>query len=738
MKGLNRTQLKIIAISAMVCDHIAWGFLDFMTPLAQVLHIIGRLTIPIMCFFIAEGFRKTSNLRAYISRMVCFWLVTIIPFYRFFGDMYEYRQNIIFDLLLGLFTLTVLESKKMKKILKVVLVAVLFLISMTVGGWPILPTFFILVFYYVKDFKKQVIWISGLTVGLVVFLAVAIYLNNIWHFSNYDWIWYEKLYFMGFVLALIPIKFYNHENGKTVIFKHFFYAFYPLHFMLLTFVRDYIVNYSPYEIYTLVQVIALALSIGVVAHVATIRPSKLQIGTLMFSGCSLIYTFGFLVEITSYTVEGVYSAIKMEYFGECLLIICFTMFLRECSHKVIYRWVYLVECLVTVWVTMAVFTVNDNHIFYKSMAIDYSGEFPHIVLEYGIGFYLFISYLFIVCVTGIVFIIIEYRQNDNVGKKRMMCLLIAIVSVWVPYLLKLMGLTGGYEIPSIGIVGAVIAIGTSIIKYNSLDSVTIASENALLHGHEGILVVDNNSRLLFSNKHANALFGTMDHFTNICTHSILRDFMNNNINQFTQDGKTYELRKDPLMEGGCKQGDMIWVLDITNHYNRFMEVNKLAKHDALTGLNNRISFELNVKEYLSKGNTGAMLMLDLDNFKNVNDTYGHQTGDEVLIIFGNAIMNSVEKTDYAARFGGDEFCIFCKEKTDKTELENISQSIIDNLKNELGLAGYGGFTTASIGIAIVRDDEAKAGIDFEQLYTRADKALYLSKNSGKNIYKFFE
>ena len=91
MKELNRTQLKLIAICAMVCDHLAWGFLDFYTPLAQILHIIGRLTIPIMCFFIAEGYRHTSNLRRYIHRMICFWLISILPFYLFFGDMYEYR-----------------------------------------------------------------------------------------------------------------------------------------------------------------------------------------------------------------------------------------------------------------------------------------------------------------------------------------------------------------------------------------------------------------------------------------------------------------------------------------------------------------------------------------------------------------------------------------------------------------------------------------------------------------------
>ncbi len=113
--GLNRTQLKIIAIISMVIDHIAWGFVDFYSPLGQLLHVCGRLTVPIMCFFIAEGFTKTKDLKRYIFRMAAFAAISIIPFYLFFHEEYGYRQNIIFDLLLGLLLLTVLESKKLKK-----------------------------------------------------------------------------------------------------------------------------------------------------------------------------------------------------------------------------------------------------------------------------------------------------------------------------------------------------------------------------------------------------------------------------------------------------------------------------------------------------------------------------------------------------------------------------------------------------------------------------------------------
>lgn len=109
-KGLNATQLKIIAIVAMTIDHIAWGFVDMFSVLGQTMHVIGRLTIPIMCFFIAEGYRKTSNVKSYVYRMATFATIAFIPFYLFFGEEYGKRQNIIFDLMLALIGLVIIDS----------------------------------------------------------------------------------------------------------------------------------------------------------------------------------------------------------------------------------------------------------------------------------------------------------------------------------------------------------------------------------------------------------------------------------------------------------------------------------------------------------------------------------------------------------------------------------------------------------------------------------------------------
>ena len=78
-EGLNRTQLKYIAIIAMVIDHTAWGFVEFMTPLGITMHLIGRLTMPIMCFFIAEGYYHTHSRRKYLERLLLGAVISHVP-----------------------------------------------------------------------------------------------------------------------------------------------------------------------------------------------------------------------------------------------------------------------------------------------------------------------------------------------------------------------------------------------------------------------------------------------------------------------------------------------------------------------------------------------------------------------------------------------------------------------------------------------------------------------------------
>ncbi len=730
MRGLDRTQLKLIAVCAMVCDHVAWGFVEFMSPLGQVMHVIGRLTIPIMCFFVAEGFRHTSSKAGYIKRMALFSVVAMVPFYLFFGELYEYRQNIIFDLLLGLLLLAVLECKRLKIWQKVLLSAGLFGISALIGGWVIMPMLYILVFYYVKTFKKQVIWVCGLTITLEVFLIVAMQLNQIFHFSKYNWPWYDKLYFLGFVLPLFFLKYYNGEKGKTVFGRYFFYLFYPAHFLVLAGIKTIRNGLTSYEIYVAFHVLALLLCLGVLMLVLWAKPSRGQSGTLLLVAAGCIYTFGFLVEITSGNVGGFYAATLIEYFGECLLMIAFTLFVAEMCHREVPAFVYALESVCGIFVMWMLLTTRENKIFYTSIGINEEGPFPRLVLEYGWGFDFFVGYMVVVCAGCIGMCIFNMRKAHSVERKRLICTVTAITCPWIPNAIRATGITGGYEIPCLGIMAAVVVVGLALIRYGYFDSLALAGENALSHGQEGILVVNNHQVITYFNNRIKEVFGDISLKQNAYKNTLLKDILEGTKKTLEQDGKMYEMRVEPLTEGGYVQGYMLWMLDITEHHKLLMQISDLAHKDALTGVFHRNYFITLLDEYLKEGAGGSLFMMDLDHFRQVNDRFGHLVGDDILAKFGEVLLKQGEET-LSCRIGGDEFCLFYKEAIETKELEAMAQKILQDFQVKTAGEKYAGICSVSFGIARIIEASDR---DFERMYSTADKALYVAKNRSQNAW----
>lgn len=730
MKSLNRTQLKFIAICAMVCDHVAWGFVDFYTPLGQVMHIIGRLTVPIMCFFVAEGFRHTSSRKGYVKRMMFFWIVAALPFYLFFHSVYEYRQNIIFDLLLGLLMLCVLENKKFRLWHKILLGFMLFAVSASVGGWVIMPILYILVFYYVRDFKKQAIWVCSLTVALQVFLIVAVSLNKIWHFSRYDWPWYDKLYFLGFMIPLLLLKRYNGEKGKDIIGKYFFYLFYPAHFLVLAGIRALLAGCTAYEIYVSLHIISLLVCLGILLLVVFAKPTRGQNATLLLvlSGC--IYLFGFCVEIISVEAGGFYAATVVQYFGECLLMLSFTYFVGEMCHREVPAFVYALQGLCSIFIMWMLFTTRENHIFYTFIGVDESGPFPRLSLVRGLGFSFFLVYVAMVCVGCIAVCAIGIRHSHGVERKRILCTVWAVVCPWIPNFIRETGITGGYEIPFLGVAGAVVLVSMALIKYGYFDSIALAGENALKHGTEGIMVINNNHTITYFNTRMEEMFGRLALKRDAYANETLADIFEGKIRTLEIKDRMYEMRVEALKESGYVQGYMLWVLDITEHHDMLMQVNTLANKDSLTGIYNRTCFKNLLEEYLSEKGDGAFFMMDLDNFKQINDRFGHQIGDQVLVKFAEVLLGLGEET-IPCRIGGDEFCLFCKNMATTKELEGVARRIAEEFQQKLSGEKYTGITSVSMGIARTLD---AAGRDFEKLYSNADKALYVAKNRSKNTY----
>ena len=155
--------------------------------------------------------------------------------------------------------------------------------------------------------------------------------------------------------------------------------------------------------------------------------------------------------------------------------------------------------------------------------------------------------------------------------------------------------------------------------------------------------------------------------------------------------------------------------------------------DSLTGLYTRNYAEARIGKLFSEAHLGSLMMIDMDNFKHINDTYGHIIGDNTLRMFADTLKANTRPEDVVCRLGGDEFVVFLTDMTDRQEVTKKARDILDMLSDKLKKMDYGNEISASIGIAIFPSD----GKNFEMLYSNADKSLYYVKRNGKNAYAFY-
>lgn len=163
----------------------------------------------------------------------------------------------------------------------------------------------------------------------------------------------------------------------------------------------------------------------------------------------------------------------------------------------------------------------------------------------------------------------------------------------------------------------------------------------------------------------------------------------------------------------------------------------LAAHDGLTGLPNRGSFsellEFSIKSARRNSKKCAVLFVDLDRFKVINDSLGHAIGDRLLIEVSQRLRANVRESDVVARLGGDEFVVILGGIDDREQAAVVARKLLHGVSPVLTLAGHECRTTASIGVAIFPDD----GDDEHTLTKNADMAMYLAKDEGKNDFRFF-
>lgn len=209
----------------------------------------------------------------------------------------------------------------------------------------------------------------------------------------------------------------------------------------------------------------------------------------------------------------------------------------------------------------------------------------------------------------------------------------------------------------------------------------------------------------------------------------------------------------------CKDGSWKWILsrgmivsrnpdgkpvrmigthtDISERKRHEEEIFRIAHYDKVTGLANRVLFQHRLQQDIQitkrSRQSLALMYLDLDRFKEINDTLGHDVGDRLLESVASRLEACVRSSDIVARLGGDEFTIILNHQNRLADVEVVAQAVLDQLSQPFALAGEELYVSASIGITIAPED----GSDAEVLLKNADQAMYAAKSAGGNTFNFF-
>jgi diguanylate cyclase (GGDEF)-like protein len=408
-------------------------------------------------------------------------------------------------------------------------------------------------------------------------------------------------------------------------------------------------------------------------------------------------------------------------------------------------------------ITFFIRLTNPWHrIFYKSWEIKQSFGFNSLYLERGCWYFVHIFFTLLCLILTIIVYYLGYRRKQACySKPQLMIFFFASLFPLIGIILVLFIYDKWIvDFSALIMPIAVFIIGYGILKYDFLEIKTLARETIFENSVDGMMIFESGLRLIDYNKAAEGFFEalhiSLDNYPIelllYCEPELLEIFKSESTKEFSliinNEKRFFEISTLPLDVGNDKKMKMLKnIRDITEKKKIQETLTNLATIDSLSGLYNRAEFLKLAQREFSSAEIGSeklsLLMLDIDRFKNINDTLGHAAGDEVIRVIGNLLSTSFRKTDFAGRLGGDEFVVLLKnaslaeaKKIAEKLRETVSRIKVVYEEQEIGF-------TVSIGVAAIPNNADDIN-DIEDILKMADYALYKAKAKGRNCVSTME
>jgi len=473
---------------------------------------------------------------------------------------------------------------------------------------------------------------------------------------------------------------------------------------------------------------------------------------LLMQSMVILCLLGYLLELTSTNVEEAFGATKVLYVGTAFVGTFAFFFAADfCNVKLHAVFVRALMIAISSAITILVWTSNYHDLIYLNPRFE--TEFVHsFIFTPGPLYPIARSYTTISMGMAVALLGFQMKKWKGGYRKQLftilVCLVIPLVIDVIFYVSVITGVNK-YQIyftsPALAIMN--FFLYREVMQPNVFEIISVATETAMEYIKEGFILVDIDNNYLLSNPAATEILpGVLlimkgdSIFSALGWPTELKDLGKETV-EFNTSGKNTRYFRASIgpvyAKNRVQVARIILLTEITDSVRLMKELENAAYIDGLTGLYNRKHFAELVNAEVERAQrlnqTIYTAMLDLDFFKNVNDTYGHIAGDVVLKITAGVIRQTIRAYDLLCRYGGEEFALLILD-LDVMDALNLLERIRENIESaEISYEGIDIKITCSIGLAsFLRTDTLESSIK------KSDEALYAAKNSGRNQVKMFE
>ncbi|NLC31892.1 MAG: diguanylate cyclase [Clostridiales bacterium] len=494
------------------------------------------------------------------------------------------------------------------------------------------------------------------------------------------------------------------------------------------------------NIFILFTLIAVILSFALMVRVILKRSQDRSVYLIFLFGACFMYSFGYLLEITSTHVEAAFFGVRVSYIGLPAILPLTYLFLRDVyqkkrlriSHHILLFFIPFVSLLSVQLYPLVQLYYRDIE-YISNGWISNCRVYPGILNHIGFGYTYFITLL---CIYLILKDLLKGKKHRRQQDILFLIALLLPVASTIPYILSKSALR--YDFTPMITSATMVILLYSVIFHNLLLVIPVAREQVLEEMSDAFIICSADDQFLYANQAGIALFPLLesleagDRMTGMAGIGDGQDEVRLEVQGQNRIFKVTHTIIDPDRK---KSAYCILYHDITQKTEMIHKLQMRSTYDALTGILNRDSFlALNAQLSEDTSVSCALAMIDVDHFKKVNDTWGHAAGDQVLRQITALIQGYLREEDSFGRFGGEEFLMMFKNLQQPeavSQAQGLCKLIEDSTfayrEQQLSMS-------ISIGIAFSGKEQS---ISLDTLLRRADKALYAAKENGRNqVYLF--